>query len=87
MERISRERDPMIRSGGGMEMDDTRRTRYPDNQQLFVGNLPHNIQEKDLKTFFESMQYHHIFCTSLSIAKKVPIVLSILFINYWYTFS
>lgn len=53
-ERISREREPMMTRGGGpMDMDDPRRARFPDNQQLFVGNLPHNIQERDLKSFFE----------------------------------
>ena len=30
-----------------------RAPRYPDSNQLFVGNLPHNISEKELKTFFE----------------------------------
>ncbi|XP_051517017.1 ras GTPase-activating protein-binding protein 2 isoform X1 [Myxocyprinus asiaticus] len=32
---------------------DTRRTvRYPDTHQLFVGNLPHDIDEGELKDFF-----------------------------------
>jgi hypothetical protein len=26
--------------------------KYPDNQQLFVGNLPHNLSEAELKVFF-----------------------------------
>lgn len=26
----------------------------PDNQQLFVGNLPHNAEDKDLVEFFSS---------------------------------
>ncbi|KAK3608225.1 hypothetical protein CHS0354_007240 [Potamilus streckersoni] len=30
-----------------------RGSRFPDSHQLFVGNLPHNITEKELKTFFE----------------------------------
>ncbi|XP_013391571.1 ras GTPase-activating protein-binding protein 2-like isoform X1 [Lingula anatina] len=29
-------------------------SRYPDNQQLFVGNLPHNIEQKDLRAYFDT---------------------------------
>lgn len=32
--------------------------KYPDSHQLFVGNLPHNISERELKVFFDS-KYHH----------------------------
>lgn len=32
------------RRGGGV--------KYPDSHQLFVGNLPHNITERELKVFF-----------------------------------
>lgn len=46
-----RERD---NSRSGPEIDDTRRSRYPDSHQLFVGNLPHNIAEKELKAHFEA---------------------------------
>nr|KAG5710171.1 hypothetical protein BaRGS_006690 [Batillaria attramentaria] len=28
-------------------------TKFPDSHQLFVGNLPHNITERELKVFFE----------------------------------
>ena len=38
--------------GGGMDSDDSRRSRYPDSHQVFVGNLPHNTTEIDLKSFF-----------------------------------
>ena len=49
----TKERD---NSRSGMEAgDDSRRSRFPDSQQLFVGNLPHTISEKELKQFFESM--------------------------------
>lgn len=50
-----RDRDSSRGTGGIGEggEDFNRRSRYPDSQQLFVGNLPHNIQEKELKTFFE----------------------------------
>lgn len=48
---------PRERSESGRpapENDDTRRSRYPDTQQLFVGNLPHSISEKELKAYFEN---------------------------------
>ncbi|MBN3309461.1 ras GTPase-activating protein-binding protein 2 isoform X2 [Amia ocellicauda] len=34
------------------EMDNRRIVRYPDSHQLFVGNLPHDIDESELKDFF-----------------------------------
>ncbi|XP_069486674.1 ras GTPase-activating protein-binding protein 2 isoform X1 [Ambystoma mexicanum] len=34
------------------EMDNRRVFRYPDSHQLFVGNLPHDIDECELKDFF-----------------------------------
>ncbi|XP_037117780.1 ras GTPase-activating protein-binding protein 2 isoform X1 [Syngnathus acus] len=34
------------------EMDGRRTVRYPDSHQLFVGNLPHDIDEGELKDFF-----------------------------------
>lgn len=36
------------------EMDSRRVVRYPDSHQLFVGNLPHDIDEIELKDFFMS---------------------------------
>ena len=45
------------RDGGSRPMGDedmNRRSRYPDNQQLFVGNLPHTISEIELISYFES---------------------------------
>ncbi|XP_034044505.1 ras GTPase-activating protein-binding protein 2 isoform X2 [Thalassophryne amazonica] len=36
------------------EMDGRRIVRYPDSHQLFVGNLPHDIDESELKEFFMS---------------------------------
>lgn len=41
-------------SRSGTEVEDSRRSRYPDTQQLFVGNLPHSITEKELKAYFET---------------------------------
>ncbi|XP_061778910.1 ras GTPase-activating protein-binding protein 2 isoform X2 [Nerophis lumbriciformis] len=34
------------------EMDTRRPVRYPDSHQLFVGNLPHDIDELELRDFF-----------------------------------
>ena len=31
---------------------------YPDSQQLFVGNLPHNIDETELQEFFTRKFYY-----------------------------
>ena len=43
--------------GATMESDDSRRSRYPDSHQVFVGNLPHNTTEMDLKNFFSRKVY------------------------------
>lgn len=40
------------REGEQNEFDSRRIFRYPDNHQLFVGNLPHDIDENELKEFF-----------------------------------
>ncbi|TRY75930.1 hypothetical protein DNTS_033496 [Danionella cerebrum] len=40
------------------EMDNRRSMRYPDSHQLFVGNLPHDIDEAELKDFF--MTFGHV---------------------------
>ncbi|KAM5191872.1 ras GTPase-activating protein-binding protein 2 [Mantella aurantiaca] len=51
-----------IRSGRGDadqgETDNRRMFRYPDSHQLFVGNLPHDIDESELKEFF--MNYGNV---------------------------
>ncbi|XP_075716822.1 ras GTPase-activating protein-binding protein 2 isoform X2 [Rhinoderma darwinii] len=36
------------------DSDNRRMFRYPDSHQLFVGNLPHDIDESELKEFFMS---------------------------------
>lgn len=40
------------RSDESSEIDNRRLFRYPDSHQLFVGNLPHDIDESELKDFF-----------------------------------
>ncbi|XP_046549608.1 ras GTPase-activating protein-binding protein 2-like [Haliotis rubra] len=48
------ERTSMSRDDGDNDSISGRRgSRFPDSHQLFVGNLPHNISEKELKSFFE----------------------------------
>jgi len=36
------------------------RTKYPDSQQVFVGNLPSSIVESELTEFFNGKQLIHI---------------------------
>lgn len=36
----------------GGEGEGRRTVRHPDSHQLFVGNLPHDIDEGELKEFF-----------------------------------
>ncbi|XP_028324803.1 ras GTPase-activating protein-binding protein 2-like [Gouania willdenowi] len=40
------------RDGGPGDMDNRRIVRYPDSHQLFVGNLPHDTDESELKELF-----------------------------------
>lgn len=35
------------------ETESRRAVRYPDTQQLFVGNVPHDVDKTELKEFFE----------------------------------
>ncbi len=49
-DRPVRDRDSSRHAG---DDDMGRRSRYPDNCQVFVGNLPHYMTEKDLKDYFE----------------------------------
>lgn len=35
-------------------METRRIVRYPDSHQLFVGNLPHDVDKSELKEFFQS---------------------------------
>lgn len=44
-----------VREGEQGESEGRRVVRYPDSQQLFVGNVPHDVDRNELKEFFESM--------------------------------
>lgn len=41
------------REGEQGEPEGRRVVRYPDAQQLFVGNVPHDVDKSELKEFFE----------------------------------
>lgn len=43
-----------VREGEQGESEGRRVVRYPDSQQLFVGNVPHDVDKNELKEFFES---------------------------------
>lgn len=53
-----RDRDRVSMSREDGEMSDRRGSRFPDSHQLFVGNLPHNVSDKELKNFFEGKTRH-----------------------------
>lgn len=42
-----------VREGEQGETEGRRMVRYPDTQQLFVGNVPHDVDKMELKEFFE----------------------------------
>lgn len=43
-----------MREGEQGDMETRRIVRYPDSHQLFVGNLPHDVDKAELKEFFQS---------------------------------
>ncbi|GFO18540.1 ras GTPase-activating protein-binding protein 2 [Plakobranchus ocellatus] len=53
--------------GGGMGG-----SKYPDSQQVFVGNLPTNVSEAELKTFFEHYGKVEELRINTKSAGKVP---------------
>lgn len=42
-----------VREGESGESEVRRAVRYPDSHQLFVGNVPHDVDKTELKDFFE----------------------------------
>jgi hypothetical protein len=54
-DRLSVDHDAGVAGGSDGEDSSSRRMiRYPDNQQVFVGNLPHIVTDMELRDFFES---------------------------------
>ncbi|XP_040201056.1 ras GTPase-activating protein-binding protein 1 isoform X3 [Rana temporaria] len=43
-----------VREGEQGELETRRINRYPDSHQLFVGNLPHDVDRTELKEFFQT---------------------------------
>lgn len=55
-----------VREGEQGESEGRRVVRYPDAQQLFVGNVPHDVDKTELKEFFErksaqQRKKYHVF--------------------------
>uniref|UniRef100_A0AAY4EP10 GTPase activating protein (SH3 domain) binding protein 1 n=1 Tax=Denticeps clupeoides TaxID=299321 RepID=A0AAY4EP10_9TELE len=60
-----------VREGELGETLDVRRTvRYPDAHQLFVGNVPHDVDKSELKEFFE--QYGTVLDLRINSGGKLP---------------
>lgn len=55
-----------VREGEQGETEGRRMVRYPDTQQLFVGNVPHDVDKMELKEFFE----RETFCFAFSHASS-----------------
>ncbi|XP_057267942.1 ras GTPase-activating protein-binding protein 1 isoform X1 [Pezoporus wallicus] len=46
-----------IREGEQGDVETRRIVRYPDSHQLFVGNLPHDVDKSELKDFFQKLGF------------------------------
>jgi len=51
---------------------------YPDNQQVFIGNLPRNLADKDLREFFESKKRSEPFVAHMCWKNNAAIMLELL---------
>uniref|UniRef100_G3PXB8 GTPase activating protein (SH3 domain) binding protein 1 n=1 Tax=Gasterosteus aculeatus aculeatus TaxID=481459 RepID=G3PXB8_GASAC len=59
-----------VREGEQGEQESRRAVRYPDAQQLFVGNVPHDVDKTELKEFFE--QYGTVLELRINSGGKLP---------------
>ncbi|XP_069510097.1 ras GTPase-activating protein-binding protein 1 [Ambystoma mexicanum] len=59
-----------VREGEQGEFDTRRMIRYPDSQQLFVGNLPHDVDKSELKDFFQA--YGNVLELRINSGGKLP---------------
>lgn len=50
-----------MREGEQGDIETRRIVRYPDSHQLFVGNLPHDVDKSELKDFFQSKSQNLFF--------------------------
>uniref|UniRef100_A0A8C1DRR8 GTPase activating protein (SH3 domain) binding protein 1 n=2 Tax=Cyprinus carpio TaxID=7962 RepID=A0A8C1DRR8_CYPCA len=61
---------PGVREGESGESEVRRTIRYPDSHQLFVGNVPHDVDKNELKEFFE--QYGTVLELRINSGGKLP---------------
>ncbi|KAM6977879.1 ras GTPase-activating protein-binding protein 1 [Aplochiton taeniatus] len=59
-----------VREGEQGEAEVRRVVRYPDSHQLFVGNVPHDVDKTELKEFFE--QYGAVLELRINSGGKLP---------------
>ncbi|MGH0130277.1 UNVERIFIED_CONTAM: hypothetical protein FKN15_057037 [Acipenser sinensis] len=59
-----------VREGEQGEVEVRRVVRYPDSHQLFVGNLPHDVDKAELKEFFEG--YGNVVELRINSGGKLP---------------
>lgn len=59
-----------VREGEQGEPEGRRTVRYPDAHQLFVGNVPHDVEKAELKEFFE--QYGTVLELRINSGGKLP---------------
>ncbi|XP_042626296.1 ras GTPase-activating protein-binding protein 1 isoform X3 [Cyprinus carpio] len=59
-----------VREGESGESEVRRTIRYPDSHQLFVGNVPHDVDKNELKEFFE--QYGTVLELRINSGGKLP---------------
>ncbi|XP_029439264.1 ras GTPase-activating protein-binding protein 1 isoform X2 [Rhinatrema bivittatum] len=59
-----------IREGEQGDLDTRRMIRYPDSHQLFVGNLPHDVDKTELKEFFQT--YGNVVELRINSGGKLP---------------
>ncbi|KAL0973723.1 hypothetical protein UPYG_G00210090 [Umbra pygmaea] len=68
---VTRAPRPGVREGEQGEVTEVRRVvRYPDAHQLFVGNVPHDVDKAELKEFFE--QYGTVLELRINSGGKLP---------------
>ncbi|XP_059371462.1 ras GTPase-activating protein-binding protein 1 isoform X1 [Carassius carassius] len=59
-----------VREGESAESEVRRTVRYPDSHQLFVGNVPHDVDKNELKEFFE--QFGTVLELRINSGGKLP---------------
>ncbi|KAG8438895.1 hypothetical protein GDO86_005184 [Hymenochirus boettgeri] len=59
-----------VREGEQGELETRRINRYPDSHQLFVGNLPHDVDKIELKEFFQT--YGNVVELRINSGGKLP---------------